>query len=535
MTRKSRLQNIARWGFILLNLFGYWGALPWLLVVAAGWIDNGLGLPSLPFGVGIGVGIISLVIGVLSSIWVTVALYVGGGGFPIALLAPSRLVRNGPYALSRHPLYIAFSIYLLCWGALARSLGFIVFLWPGFILLWSGYVLIHEDRVLLRRFGEDYRDYRRETPLFFRFSRKGSGPGILFSLSYLLGKGLVRLFPVQVQGRRFVPQAGPALIISNHACYLDPIFLTAASNRYIRFLTTAEMTRTPIGRFLFTRLGTIPIRRYTSDPAAVREILSSLNRGEIVGIFPEGERSWDGVPQQVAGKVKRFLKRIEVPIIPARIEGSYAILPRWARTPLPGRIKISFLPPLLPSSSKESVSKMLHTIAVRSDGQTILPHRSTGIERLLWACPICHAIGAVSARGRMIHCGQCGMRWRIDRRLMLHGPDGASVPLVELTAPLREGDILKGRVELASIGPVDVLQGKEVLHELTSGRAYYRDERLHVCDESFSLENARSLTVEGRDRLDIGLARGERLRLRFKVDSPLKWQRFLQIRLLIDE
>ncbi|MEA3355745.1 MAG: 1-acyl-sn-glycerol-3-phosphate acyltransferase, partial [Candidatus Bipolaricaulota bacterium] len=450
MKRKPRSCFTARRVFTLANLIGYWGILPWILVVAAGGIDRLLGLPALPLGVGVGVGIFSLMIGVTTSIWIAVVLYVRGDGFPIALLAPSRLVRNGPYALSRHPLYIAFTIYLLGWGMLARSLGLIAVVLPGFILIWSGYALIHEERVLARRFGEEYINYKAKNPFFLRLSRGNSGPGILFALTYLLGKGLVHvLFPIEVQGHEFVPRTGPAVITSNHACYLDPVFLTAASDRYIRFLTTAEMMRTSLGRFLFTRFGSIPIRRYTSDPKAVRELLSALKDGEIVGIFPEGERSWDGDPQQVAGKVKRFLKRIEAPIIPARIEGSYAILPRWARTPLPGRIKISFLPPLLPSFSGESVSKMLHTIAVRSDGQTILPHRSTGIERLLWACPICHAIGAVSAHGRMIHCGQCGMRWRIDRRLMLHGPNGGSVPLIELTAPLREGDILKGRAELA--------------------------------------------------------------------------------------
>jgi hypothetical protein len=54
-----------------------------------------------------------------------------------------------------------------------------------------------------------------------------------------------------------------------------------------------------------------------------------------------------------------------------------------------------------------------------------------------------------------------------------------------------------------------------------------------IIEEASHVEIELTYDVGGQIRLDIGLARGERLRLRFKVDSPLKWQRFLQLRLRI--
>ena len=533
--KRTGLHRIAKWTFILVNLIGYWGLLPWLLSIAAMKIDRALKFPLLPVGAGLAIGCLFLAIGIGASLWIAVALYLRGGGFPIALLPPYRLVREGPYSLSRHPLYLSFTLYLSGWAMITRSIGFLAVVVPGFALLWSIYSLVHEERGLFRRFGEEYHTYRKATPFFFRLGRARSGPGVLFCMTYLLAKPLIRLFfPIEVTGQEHLAKTGPAVIIANHACYLDPVFLTASSNRYIHFLTTAEMMRTPLGRWLFTRFGSIPIRRYSSDPGAVRKLLSTLKQGEIVGIFSEGERSWDGAPLPVSQTVKKLLTRLDVPIVPARIEGSYAIYPRWAKVPLPGAIKVRFFAPINPPFSLKDITSALKLIAVRSDGKTLLPRSPTGIERLLWACPSCHSIGTILTKKREIHCVNCHASWTIDRRLRMQGTDGKSIPLAELVAPLNEERIFQGQETLTSRGHVELLQGEKVLQCIASGEARYQDETLYVGETSFLLENIRSLTIEGNNRLDIGLGKGRRLRLYFKSDSPLKWQRFLRMRLGIN-
>lgn len=529
------IRAFAKAVFILVNLVGYWGLLPWLLVLAAERVDRTLPLPLFSVPLGIGLGVFFLVLGILVSLWTIVTLYLRGGGLPIALLPPHRLVREGPYALSRHPLYLGFTLYLAGWGAFARSPGFFTVVLPSFVLLWITYSLGHEERVLIRRFGEDYRAYKSETPFFFRFQRGYPGPGILFALAYSFGKLLLRIFfPITVEGRDHVPQAGPVVIVANHVCYLDPVFLVAASDRYIRFFTTAEMMRTPIGRWLFTSLGSIPIHRYRNDPQGVRKLLRALKENEIVGIFPEGERSWNGDPLHVSETVKKLLVRLGVPLVPTRIEGSYAILPRWAKIPLPGRIKVRFHPPQSPPFSTEGIEALLRRIAAPSGGRTWLPRSPKGIERLLWACPRCHAIGGIYTEGRVIRCQECRATWRLDRGLLLHSTDGVKIPLEKLSASLDEKEIFAGKETLSSLDRVDLLTGTDHLRAVASGRLSYREETLYIDDLLFPLRNARSLTIEGKDRLDIGLRKGNRIRLCFRNESPLKWQRFLQMRLRID-
>jgi len=277
MRGKTRGKAAARGVFFFVNLLGYWGLLPWLLILGGQRIDRLLTLPGLPVALGLGVGSVFVAVGVVTSVWIAVVLYLRGGGFPIAQLPPSRLVREGPYGLSRHPLYVAFTIYLLGWGAVAASIGTIAVVLPGFVLLWSLYALVHEERVLARRFGDEYRVYKSEAPFFLRFGRERFGPGVVFSLIYLFAKAIVQaVFPSEVVGREHLPQVGPAVIVANHACYLDPIFLVTASNRTIRFLTTSAVMRTHVGKWLFSRFGSIPIRRYASDPSAVGQLFTCL-------------------------------------------------------------------------------------------------------------------------------------------------------------------------------------------------------------------------------------------------------------------
>ena len=513
----------------LMASIGYWALLPASLLFLARRIDTLLSLPSVSGAVGLGIGIPLVLWGLLGACWCTVAFYLRGGGLPLAFHPPVRLVQEGPYAASRHPLYLSFTIYLIGLGLLARSIAALGIVIPGFTLIWIGYALLHEEPVIARRYGTSYAEYKGEVPFFFHLRRGIPGPGVVFSFVYLLGKLIIPfLFPMKVEGREHLPQAGPYIILANHASYLDPVFLVAAGDRYIRFLTTAEMMRTRFGRYFFTCAGTIPTRRYRVDSSSVRALLTALKRGEIIGIFPEGERTWDGNPVSINPTVAHLLRRAGVPLVVAQIEGSYAVYPRWGRYPLPGRITIRFFPPFPPERAGDALSR----IAVPSGGRTILPRAARGLEWLLWACPSCRAIGSIRTRGRSINCDRCGARWTLDRRLRVIGKDGRSTSLAQLASSLNE-DVFAGVDSLEATGSVDLLVGSERLSRLASGRLLYRDGRLHVGKEAFALSGARIIRVEGRDRLDIGLPQGRRLRLVFTQDSPLKWEKFLLLKLKI--
>ncbi len=511
-----------------LAILAYWGVLPALLLFTAHKADLLLSFSSLPAEAAVPVGGLLLLASVAVSCWCAATLYLRGRGFPIAFMPPVRLVREGPYALSRHPLYWAFSGYLLGLGLIMRTLAGVIIIVPAFILLWILYAAAHEDRVLLRRYGDEYRQYVKDVPFFFRAQRNIPGPSIVYSTVYLVGKAVVHLlYSVVVEGEENLPSSGPFILLANHASYLDPVFLVAACNRYVRFFTTGEMVRTRFGKWFFNGMGSIPTSRYKVDSGSVRAFLSALKRREILGIFPEGERTWDGNPLPINSTVMRLLKRADAPLIAARIDGSYAAYPRWSSHPLPDRIRVRFFAP----SSSDEIAETLARIRGSEIGRTVLPRRAHGLERLIWACPACGAIGGIATRGSRIACAHCHAEWSLDRSLNVRAADGTSVPLPQFVSFLSEKDFFGEKDSLSSIGSVDLLVGGEELSRVASGEVVYRDGALHVGGRSFPLSEARIIRLEGKDRLDIGFARDRRLRLVFDRDSPLKWEHFLRAKL----
>lgn len=77
-----------------------------------------------------------------------------------------QLVRTGPYARVRHPIYLAMLLFLL---GLAAALGHVVQLVVAIpvFLIGTRMRTDAEERLLEQSFGEEFRRYRRSTPAIF--------------------------------------------------------------------------------------------------------------------------------------------------------------------------------------------------------------------------------------------------------------------------------------------------------------------------------------------------------------------------------
>jgi len=74
------------------------------------------------------------------------------------------LVTAGPYGLIRHPIYFGAFVFLVAQALIAANL---ILLLPTLALVTLLYMqLPEEERVLIQRFGDDYREYMKRTPRF---------------------------------------------------------------------------------------------------------------------------------------------------------------------------------------------------------------------------------------------------------------------------------------------------------------------------------------------------------------------------------
>jgi 1-acyl-sn-glycerol-3-phosphate acyltransferase len=149
-------------------------------------------------------------------------------------------------------------------------------------------------------------------------------------------RGLIRL---RVEGGHHLPTDGPAIVVANHLSFFDSVLLMFSLPRPVAFIGKAEYTDNPVNEWLFCGAGMIPVRR--QDPGALThvfdEVAEVLEQGAVVGVFPEGTRSRDGMLHRGHVGAAHLALTTGAPIVPAGIVGTDRVLPTGAAIVRPFR------------------------------------------------------------------------------------------------------------------------------------------------------------------------------------------------------
>ncbi len=151
----------------------------------------------------------------------------------------------------------------------------------------------------------------------------------------------------EIYGTENIPKEGPFLLAGNHASFFDPPAFGSACPRELHYFARSTLF---VGRFgnLIRQCRAIPVDRDGgNDLQAFREVFKVLRSGGGLLVFPEGTRSDDGALREARPGVGMIAVRAKVPIIPARIHGSFRIFSRHHKLPdLKNRLSVVYGPPL---------------------------------------------------------------------------------------------------------------------------------------------------------------------------------------------
>lgn len=180
--------------------------------------------------------------------------------------------------------------------------------------------------------------------MFARLRAKRPGSSLFQLFFYevirdLSGVFLVVCFRARAFHAERIPGAGPLLLAANHQSYLDPPLIGGfIGNRQTTYVARLGLFKfKPLGWFI-SALNAIPLRENSGDAAAIREVIRRLEQGEVVLIFPEGTRTFDGTMLEFKRGVALLVKKAKCPIVPIAVEGAFEgwprdrILPRLFRT-----------------------------------------------------------------------------------------------------------------------------------------------------------------------------------------------------------
>jgi acyl-[acyl-carrier-protein]-phospholipid O-acyltransferase/long-chain-fatty-acid--[acyl-carrier-protein] ligase len=132
------------------------------------------------------------------------------------------------------------------------------------------------------------------------------------------------IFRLRITGEKNVPSTGGALLVANHASYMDFVLIVASIPRPVSFVMNVDVFRKPSLRGLLEALNCIPI-----NPREGKNNLENFNQavseqvlaGNIVVIFAEGTVSRTGQMLEFKKGVEHLSARIgDAPVIPVHFD-----------------------------------------------------------------------------------------------------------------------------------------------------------------------------------------------------------------------
>ena len=350
---------------------------------------------------------------------------------------------------------------------------------------------------------------------------------------------------------KLIPRKGPFLLVANHASMFDPVWVAFWLFRRVNYLTSSALFRVPILGRILTICGCIPKAKFDKDPEAMKALADRYEDGDIIVLFPEGTRSWDGRPGQTLPGIGRLVKRLNARVVTARVLNGHLYHPRWARFPRWVPIRVDYDPArTFPDSMSveeiaDEISRSI-TINPKVEPEGLFANfapgyrKADGLPDYLWACPTCYeeeALTVPKKGGHSLACTACESQWRVDSYNNLIGDSQLRVDeAFDLiaghfgTPPRRPTG---GPRALEDKGLVRLVPRKGPSIAPVEGTLQLCEDGLRVTSENGDLwhrplTELRAVSVEVANQLTVRTG-DELYEVRLHSASPLKWGHFLKL------
>jgi len=243
------------------------------------------------------------------------------------------------------------------------------------------------------------------------------------------GRVLRLLYKMTVTKSEAITQLEPPyILLSNHVNTFDPILISVMYDKPIQWVAGDTLFRNPVLGYMLKRfVGSIAKSKSRSDYSTIKQITYAIRKNKgIVGLFPEGQRTWDGITLPLFYSTAKLIRMLKVPIVVCILEGGYQTLPRWSNKRRPGKLVLSFKDPIMPESyagkSADDIYAML-TEALNFDAHEFQKthkirfkgrRRAEHLEHVLYICPSCGSVVTLVSEKHNLICSHCKLSVHMD-------------------------------------------------------------------------------------------------------------------------
>lgn len=129
------------------------------------------------------------------------------------------------------------------------------------------------------------------------------------------------ILKVEINGKENIPKKGESFMMcSNHISNFDPVIISFYLNNQVRYMAKKELFQNKILGFVLKKCGNIPMDRGSGDMETINRCIEIITKDKnILGLFPEGKRSKNGVVGRFKTGAVFMAKEAKSDILPVSV------------------------------------------------------------------------------------------------------------------------------------------------------------------------------------------------------------------------
>ncbi len=222
---------------------------------------------------------------------------------------------------------------------------------------------------------------------------------------------------------------GPYLVLCNHVTNYDPILVGLTLHNQAYFVAAENVLHKGFAsRMLMRYFCPIIHQKGQMGLRSAKEMQQTLKAGSSVVLFPEGNRCFAGLTEDIPPVTAKIAKKAGK-LVCLRLEGGYLTQPRWGTTLRKGQLHCR-LANVYDAEQLKAMTDEEVLAAIREDlfedafaRQRELgidapdfegEHLALGLESALFMCPDCEGISTLRSDDEGIFCTSPGCRFHTD-------------------------------------------------------------------------------------------------------------------------